>query len=163
MASNYSSEQDMEHTLRQHFSEEADDLRAPTNLWDSLEQRLEPHPPPNPVTRIRRKILAAAKQNWLPVMVTGGAVAVAASAVLVAGNLGQETSVVEKTVVVTEVREVIKEVPVETIVTREVIKEVPVEAVVTKQVIVEVIKEVPVEPPSWSRRRSSPRTPSRRL
>ena len=159
MASNYSSEQDMEHTLRQHFSEEADDLRAPTNLWDSLEQRLEPHPPPNPVTRIRRKILAAAKQNWLPVMVTGGAVAVAASAVLVAGNLGQETSVVEKTVVVTEVREVIKEVPVETvitrvvikevpvetIVTREVIKEVPVEAVVTKQVIVEVIKEVAVE------------------
>ena len=159
MASNYSSEQDMEHTLRQHFSEEADDLRAPTNLWDSLEQRLEPHPPPNPVTRIRRKILAAAKQNWLPVMVTGGAVAVAASAVLVAGNLGQETSVVEKTVVVTEVREVIKEVPVETvitrvvikevpvetIVTREIIKEVPVEAIVTKQVIVEVIKEVAVE------------------
>ena len=159
MASNYSSEPDMERTLRQHFSEEADDLRAPTNLWDSLEQRLEPHPPPNPVTRIRRKILAAAKQNWLPVMVTGGAVAVAASAVLVAGNLGQESSVVEKTVVVTEVREVIKEVPVETVitrvvvkevpvetvVTREVIKEVPVEAVVTKQVIVEVIKEVPVE------------------
>ena len=145
MASNYSSEQDMERTLRQHFSEEADDLRAPTNLWDSLEQRLEPHPPPNPVTRIRRKILAAAKQNWLPVMVTGGAVAVAASAVLVAGNLGQETSVAEKIVVVTEVREVIKEVPVETIVTREIIKEVPVEAIVTKQVIVEVIKEVPVE------------------
>ena len=189
MASNYSSEQDMERTLRQHFSEEADDLRAPTNLWDSLEQRLEPHPPPNPVTRIRRKILAAAKQNWLPVMVTGGAVAVAASAVLVAGNLGQETSVAEKTVVVTEVREVIKEVPVETvitrvvikevpvetIVTREIIKEVPVEAVVTKQVIVEVIKEVPVEAVvvessrrlsrrSRSSRRSSPRTtPSRRL
>ena len=159
MASNYSSEQDMERTLRQHFSEEADDLRAPTNLWDSLEQRLEPHPPPNPVTRIRRKILAAAKQNWLPVMVTGGAVAVAASAVLVAGNLGQESSVVEKTVVVTEVREVIKEVPVETVitrvvvkevpvetvVTREVIKEVPVEAVVEKEVIKEVVKEVPVE------------------
>ena len=141
MASNYSSEQDMEHTLRQHFSEEADDLRAPTTLWDSLEQRLEPHPPPNPVTRIRRKILAAAKQNWLPVMVTGGAVAVAASAVLVAGNLGQETSVVEKTVVVTEVREVIKEVPVETVITRMVIKEVPVETIVTR----EIIKEVPVE------------------
>ena len=159
MASNYPSEQDMERTLRQHFAEEADDLRAPTNFWESLEPRLEPHPPPNPVTRIRRKILAAAKQNWLPVMVTGGAVAVAASAVLVAGNLGQETSVVEKTVVVTEVREVIKEVPVETvitrvvvkevpvetIVTREIIKEVPVEAIVTKQVIVEVTKEVPVE------------------
>ena len=141
MASNYPSDQDMERTLRQHFSEEVDDLRAPTNFWESLEHRLEPHPPPNPVTRIRRKILAAAKQNWLPVMVTGGAVAVAASAVLVAGNLGQEASVAEKTVVVTEIREVIKEVPVETIVTKEIIKEVPVETVVTR----EVIKEVPVE------------------
>ncbi|MCY4114930.1 MAG: von Willebrand factor type A domain-containing protein [Chloroflexi bacterium] len=144
MASNYSPDQDMEDTLRRHFASEADDLRAPTNLWDSLEDRLEPHPAPNPVTRIRRKILAAAKQNWLPVMVTGGAVAVAASAVLVAGNVGQglqETEVVEKTVVVTEVREVIKEVPVETVVTKEVIKEVPVETVVTR----EVIKEVPVE------------------
>ena len=162
MASNYSSEQDMERTLRQHFSEEADDLRAPTNFWESLEHRLEPHPPPNPVTRIRRKILAAAKQNWLPVMVTGGAVAVAASAVLVAGNLGQEASVAEKTVVVTEIREVIKEVPVETIVTKEVIKEVPVETVVTREVIKEVpveavvekevIKEVPVEEVVRSRR-----------
>ena len=141
MASNYSSDQDMERTLRGHFAAEADDLRAPTNLWESLEGRLEPHPAPNPVTRIRRKILAAARQNWLPAMVTGGAVAVAASAVLVAGNLGQESSVVEKTVVVTEVREVIREVPVETIVTREVIKEVPVETVVTR----EVIKEVAVE------------------
>ena len=144
MASNYSSDQDMEGTLRRHFASEADDLRAPTNLWESLEGRLEPHPTPNPVTRIRRKILAAAKQNWLPVMVTGGAVAVAASAVLVAGNVGQgmqDTEVVEKTVVVTEVQEVIKEVPVETVVTVEVIKQVPVETVVTK----EVIKEVPVE------------------
>ncbi len=141
MASNFSPDQDMEGTLRRHFAAEADDLRAPTNLWESLEDRLEPHPAPNPVTRIRRKILAAAKQNWLPVMVTGGAVAVAASAVLVAGNLGQETSVAEKTVVVTEIQEVIKEVPVETVVTKEVIKEVPVETVVTR----EVIKEVPVE------------------
>ena len=55
--------------------------------------------------------------------------------------MGKKSSVVEKTVVVTEVREVIREVPVETIVTREVIKEVPVETVVTR----EVIKEVAVE------------------
>jgi len=155
MASNRMPDQDMEGTLRQHFAAEADDLRAPTNLWESLEDRLEPHPAPSPVTRIRRKILAAAKRNWLPVMVTGGAVAVAASAVLVAGNLGQESSVADEAMAVAEVREVIKEVPVETIVTKEIIKEVPVEAVVekvvTQEVIrevvkeVEVIKEVPVE------------------
>ncbi len=159
MASNYSPDQDMEGTLRRHFAAEADDLRAPTNLWESLEDRLEPHPAPNPVTRIRRKILAAAKQNWLPVMVTGGAVAVAASAILVAGNLGQESSVAEEAMAVAEAQvatsgmavekivtvEVIKEVPVETVVTREVIKEVPVEAVVEKVVTREVIKEVPVE------------------
>ena len=159
MASNYSPDQDMEGTLRRHFAAEADDLRAPTNLWESLEDRLEPHPAPNPVTRIRRKILAAAKQNWLPVMVTGGAVAVAASAILVAGNLGQESSVAEEAMAVAEAQvatsgmavekivtvEVIKEVPVEKVVTREVIKEVPVEAVVEKVVTREVIKEVPVE------------------
>ena len=159
MANNYSPDQDMEGTLRRHFAAEADDLRAPSNLWESLEDRLEPHPAPNPVTRIRRKILAAAKQNWLPVMVTGGAVAVAASAVLVAGNVGQgmqDTEAVERTVVVTEVREVIKEVPVETVVTREVIKEVPVETVVTR----EVIKEVPVE--AVASRRSSLKRSSRK-
>ena len=46
-----------------------------------------------------------------------------------------------------EVREVIKEVPVEKIVTQEVVKEVQVEKVVTKEVPVEkvVTKEVPVE------------------
>ena len=169
MASNYPSDQDMEGALRRHFASEANDLRAPTNLWEALEDRLEPHPAPNPVTRIRRQVLAAAKQNWLPVMVTGGAVAVAASAVLVAGNLGQDSSVADEPMAVAEIREVIKEVPVETIVTqeaitkvgaaptaapyrplptvaptvvvREVIKEVEVEKVVTK----EVIKEVPVE------------------
>ena len=54
-----------------------------------------------------------------------------------------EAEVVEKTVTVTvtEVKEVIKEVPVETVVT----KEVPVETVVIKEVQVETIKEVPVE------------------
>ena len=71
-------------------------------------------------------------------------------AAAVAGGIGAaalaacgEAEVVEKTVTVTvtEVREVIKEVPVETIVTRE----VPVETVVIQEVQVETIKEVPVE------------------
>ena len=167
MASNYSPDQDMERTLRRHFAAEADDLRAPTNLWESLEGRLEPHPAPNPVTRIRRKILAVAKQNWLPVMVTGGAVA--AGAVLAvwatSANVG-EAEIVEETVAVAEARAaataapprpvptaavtavervVIKEVPVETVVTQEVIKEVPVEKVVTQVVVKEVVVEKVVE------------------
>ena len=62
-----------------------------------------------------------------------------------------EAEVTEKTVTVTvtEVKEVIKEVPVETVVRQEVIKEVPIETVVTKEIIkevpVEVVKEVQVE------------------
>ncbi len=86
MASNHSSYQDMGRVLREHFAAEANDLRAPANLWESLESRLEPQASPHPVARIRRKILAAAKHNWFPVMATGGAVAVAASAVFLAAR-----------------------------------------------------------------------------
>ena len=44
MASNYSSDQDMERALKQHFEAEANDLGAPENLWESLEGRLEGQP-----------------------------------------------------------------------------------------------------------------------
>ena len=79
----------------------------------------------------RRQLLRAA-------MLGGGSATLAA--ILAACG---EAEVVEKTVTVTvtEVKEVIREVPVETIVT----KEVPVETVVVKEVQVETIKEVPVE------------------
>ncbi|MCY3913921.1 MAG: ABC transporter substrate-binding protein, partial [Chloroflexi bacterium] len=69
----------------------------------------------------RRRVLKGA---------TAGLFGAAGAAVLAACG---ETQVVTK--------EVIKEVPVETVVTKEVVKEVPVETVVTK----EVVKEVPVE------------------
>ena len=45
----------------------------------------------------------------------------------------------------TEVREVVKEVPVEKIMVKEVVKEVPVEKVVVKEIDKVVVKEVPVE------------------
>ena len=48
------------------------------------------------------------------------------------------------------VREVVKEVPVEKIVTKEVVKEVPVEKIVVKEVVKEVIKEVIKEVPAAS-------------
>ena len=140
MASNYSSDQDMERVLRQHFAGEAEDLRAPSNLWESLESRLEPRPAPHRLGWIRRQVLAAARRNWLPVMATGGAVAVAASAVfLVTRAAGDEYSVAEKIVTQAAEVEAIREVAVEKVV----IKEVPVERVVEKVVTKEVMVEAP--------------------
>ena len=159
MASNYSSDQDMERVLRQHFAGEAEDLRAPSNLWDSLESRLEPRPAPHRLGWIRRQVLAAARRNWLPVMATGGAVAVAASAVfLVTRAAGDEYSVAEKIVTQEVVVEkiVAKEVPVERVVEKVVTKEVMVEATAAAapameaqmapvEKVVEVEREVVVE------------------
>ena len=104
MASNYPTNEDMERALREHFETEAENLRAPQNLWETLEGRMDLQPARHPVTQVRRKILGALKQNWFPVMATGGAVAVAASAVIVLSNASGETQVVTK------------EVPVETVV-----------------------------------------------
>ena len=90
MASNYGSDQEMERALREHFDAEAQDLRAPENLWARLEDRMDLPPTQHPVTQVRRKILGALKQNWFPVMATGGAVAVAASAVFLASRATQD-------------------------------------------------------------------------
>ena len=82
------------------------------------------------ITRLRRKVLAAAGRCRVAAVVTAGAVAVAVLAATACG----ETEVVVKTVTVTvtEIEEVIKEVPVETVVTKEVIREVAVEKLVTQ-------------------------------
>ena len=132
MASNYGSNQEMERALREHFEAEAEDLRAPQNLWQSIEGQMDLQPTRHPVTQVRRKILGALKQNWFPMMATGGAVAVAASAVIVLSNTGGEIQVVTKEVPVE--RTVIKEVPVEKVVRETVVKEVPVERMVEKSV-----------------------------
>ncbi len=161
MAPNYSSDQDLGDALREYFAAEAPSLRAPRDLWTTLEGRLED---PRRIPRIRRKVLAAASRYWFPVMATGGAVA--AGAVLAvwatsAGLGGEEESYAEAIAVATAapraaatgaptaamtsapvaaataaprvvIKEVIKEVPVERIVTREVIKEVAVEKIVAR-------------------------------
>ena len=90
MASNYGSDQEMERALREHFEAEAQDLRAPENLWARLEDRMDLPPTQHPVTQVRRKILSALKQHWFPVMATGGAVAVAASAVFLVSRATQD-------------------------------------------------------------------------
>ena len=173
MASNYPTNEDMERALREHFETEAENLRAPQNLWETLEGRMDLQPARHPVTQVRRKILGALKQNWFPVMATGGAVAVAASAVFLASKATQDElqseaaaapaataaavgyaapapSYVEK-IVTREVavdRIVVKEVPVERVVEKTVVKEVPVavERVVEVEKVVEkvVTREVMV-------------------
>ena len=101
MAPNYSSDQDLGDALREYFAAEAPSLRAPRDLWNTLEGRLED---PRRIPRIRRKVLAAASRYWFPVMATGGAVA--AGAVLAvwatsAGLGGEEESYAEAIAVAT--------------------------------------------------------------
>ena len=171
MASNYPTDQDMERELREHFEAEAQELRAPQNLWESLEGRMDLQPARHPVTQVRRKILGALKQNWFPVMATGGAVAVAASAVFLASQATQDelrpeaaaapaataiaapaaaapTSVAAAMPTAAPAqRVVIKEVPVE----RVVVKEVPVEKVVTRRVVEVMAEAAPRAAPAATR------------
>ncbi len=70
----YASDQSLADALRTYFAAAAVSLRAPEHLWDTLAAHAQ-HP--SCVTRIRRKVLAAAARFWTPVAATGGAVALA--------------------------------------------------------------------------------------
>ena len=182
MAPNYSTDESLGDALRDYFAAEAPALRAPTNLWDALEGRLEE---PRRMPRIRRKVLAAASRYWFPTLATGGAVAAGAvlavwatSASLGGGETHEAVAeayapaaataaptyaataaaatpapIPARTVIATEVREV------EKIVTVEVIKEVPVETVVVKEVIKEVAVEKVVAAPSTGSRTAAQAAP----
>ena len=96
----YASDQALADALRTYFAAAAASLRAPAHLWDALETRAQD---PSCVTRIRRKVLAAASRFWTPVAATGGAVALA-SVVLCATtacsvSAGGESETVAKSVV----------------------------------------------------------------
>ena len=163
MASNYPTDQDMERTLREHFAAEAQDLRAPQNVWESIEGRMDLQPAQHPVTQVRRKILGALKQNWFPVMATGGAVAVAASAVFLASQATQdELSVTESYAEAAPAAAAAPAIAAQAATAapatampaaartpapaqRVVIKEVPVEKIVVKEVPVAVERVVEVE------------------
>ena len=131
MASNYESDQEMERALREHFEAEAEDLRAPQNLWESIEGRMDLQPARHPVTQVRRKILGALKQNWFPMMATGGAVAVAASAVFLASRATQDEFGISGSYAEAAPAAAATAAPVES---GGPVKEVPVERVVAKQV-----------------------------
>ena len=111
MASNYLSDQDIERALAQHFASEASDLRAPENLWASLEGRIERQP----ALRGWRKIIAAIGRIWTPALAVSasGAAVVAVLAILLTSRGGGVQVVTE-----TKIQEVIKEVPVEKVVTQ---------------------------------------------
>ena len=130
MASNYGPDQEMERALREHFEAEAEDLRAPQNLWESIEGRMDLQPARHPATQVRRKILGALKQNWFPMMATGGAVAVAASAVFLASRVTQDEFGISGSYAEAAPAAAPPAAPVEKVV----VKEVPVERVVAKQV-----------------------------
>ena len=163
MASNYGSDQEMERALRAHFDAEAQDLRAPANLWDSIEDRMDLPPTRHPVTQVRRKLLGTLRQHWFPVMAAGGAVAVAASAVFLASRATQDEFGVSESYVAAAAPPAIATaapaaaapaaaapaatpapamaMPEAAPAARVVITELPVERVVEKT----VVKEVPVE------------------
>ncbi|MYD92830.1 MAG: DUF3520 domain-containing protein [Chloroflexi bacterium] len=161
MASNYGSDQEMERALREHFEAEAEDLRAPLSLWESIGGRMDLQPTRHPVTQVRRKILGALKQNWFPMMATGGAVAVAASAVFLASRATQDEFSMPEAIAAAAPAAVAtaapaaaapaataapaRAMPAATPAARVVIKEVPVEKVITQEVVVEKSVERPVQ------------------
>ena len=130
MASNYGSDQEMERALRNHFAAEAEDLQAPENLWQTLEGQMDLPPTRHPVAQVRRKIMGALKQNWFPVMATGGAVAVAASAVFLASRATQDEFGISESYAAAAPAAAATAASVEKVV----VKEVPVEANVQKVV-----------------------------
>ncbi len=132
----------MERALKRHFAAEADDLRAPENLWESLEGRLEGPP----ASRGWRKIIAAIGRIWTPALAVSasGAVVVAVLAVFLTSRGGGEVQIVE----------VIKEVPVEKVV------EAPATQAATR--VVEVERQVAVEKVVTQTVEKSVRAPTQR-
>ena len=142
MASNYSSDQDMERALKQHFEAEANDLGAPENLWELLEGRLEGQP----ASRGWRRIIDAIGRIWTPALAVSasGAAVVAVLAVLLTSRGGGEVQIVE----------VVKEVPVEKIVEApraETVAEAMPKKVVEESAIVEKVVTRDVAPAAKAR------------
>ena len=89
MARNDSPDHELERRLREHFSEEAQDLRAPDDLWDRLEGRLGPQQEPR-FAFWRRARAFTATRDWVPAAAAAGVavVAVAIGVWAFTGNLG---------------------------------------------------------------------------
>ncbi|MCY3802212.1 MAG: von Willebrand factor type A domain-containing protein [Chloroflexi bacterium] len=139
MATNYLSDQDIERALKQHFAAEANELRAPVNLWESLEGRLEDPDVP----RGWRKLIDAIGRIRTPLLTVSasGAAVVAILAILLTSRGGGE-----------QIAEVMQEVPVEKAVPQ--MAQAPVEKVVEAPVEKVVIQEVEVEKVATPARRA---------
>ncbi|MXY87339.1 MAG: hypothetical protein F4Y92_00550, partial [Dehalococcoidia bacterium] len=65
MARNERPDQEMEGRLREHFAEEAEELRAPDDLWARLEGRLGEQQPPR-FASLRGGVTAISEMPWIP-------------------------------------------------------------------------------------------------
>ena len=89
MARNDSPDHELERRLREHFSEEARELRAPDDLWDRLEGRLGKQREPR-FAFWRRAMALTAMRDWVPAAAAAAVVVVAVTIGVwtFAGNLG---------------------------------------------------------------------------
>ncbi len=120
----------MERALKQHFEAEANDLGAPENLWELLEGRLEGQP----ASRGWRRIIDAIGRIWTPALAVSasGAAVVAVLAVLLTSRGGGEVQIVE----------VVKEVPVEKVVTLPAMRAAPTSAPPRRVEVEKVVEKV---------------------
>ncbi len=79
MAPNDAFDQEMERRLREHFTEEASELRAPDDLWDRLEGQLGEQEPPRRFALLRGGALVGGTA-WVP--------AAAAAVLVLAAGMG---------------------------------------------------------------------------
>ncbi len=79
MNSNDTPEQDLERTLQAHFEAEAARLRAPDDLWERIESRLEDRPDPEERVPVWRRIFSATQWRPVPALVTAVVLLIAVS------------------------------------------------------------------------------------
>ena len=74
----FASDRELIAALRDYFTSATTALAVPADLWDVLESRA---PDRSRVSRLRRRLLAAAERFWTPLAATGGAAALASAVV----------------------------------------------------------------------------------
>ena len=103
MASNETPEQEIERLLQEHFSAEAEELRAPTDPWDRLESRLGDQADPPRFRWFRDWFLPSPERRFTPALATAAvavvAVVVVASVWLSGGDRDENGSSFERAAV----------------------------------------------------------------
>ena len=77
----FASDHELVDALRDYFGAATAAVRVPADLWDTLETRATET---SCLTRVRRKLLAAASRCWTPLAATGGAAALASAVICAA-------------------------------------------------------------------------------